>query len=147
MSPSEGIHSVSSNTRTAAVVVVIVAFIAGVFVGVAGDHLYLIRSGRLSPHRTRFSSDRMADHLGRELNLTPAQKTQVQQIIERHRAKIDAAMSTVRPQVRLELDASNKEIESILAPEQKTRFAELQMRIEARRRERDSTRGGQTSRP
>lgn len=125
----------------AAVVVVVVAFIAGILVGVAGDHLYLIHSGRLSPrHTPRFAADRMADNLGRALQLTPQQKTQVQQIIERHRAKIDAAMSNVRPQVRQELDATNKEIESILTAEQKTKFAELRMRMASRRRERGTTR-------
>jgi Spy/CpxP family protein refolding chaperone len=128
---------VSSNTRTAAVVVVIVAFVAGILVGVAGDHLYLIRSGRLFPrHASHFAADRMAQHLGRELQLSPQQKSQVQQIIEKHRAKIDATMSSVRPQVRAELDATNAEIEKVLTPEQRTKFANLRMRVGARRRER-----------
>lgn len=127
----------SSNTRTAAVIVVIVAFLAGIFVGVAGDHLYLIHSGRLFPrHGARFAADRMADRLGRELDLTAQQKTQVQQIIEKHRAKIDAAMASVRPQVRQELDATNTEIETILNAEQKAKFAKLRMRMGAKRRER-----------
>jgi hypothetical protein len=121
----------------AAVVVVVVAFIAGILVGVAGDHLYLIRGGRLSPrHSSRFAADRMAEHLAGELQLSAQQKTQVQQIIERHRAKIDATMSSVRPQVRQELDATNTEIETILNPEQKTKFAALRMRMNSRRRDR-----------
>jgi len=124
----------------AAVVVVVVAFIAGILVGVAGDHLYLIRNGRLFPrHAGRFSADRMADNLGRELQLSPQQKTQVQQIIEKHRAKIDGAMSSVRPQVHQEIDATNKEIETILTAEQRTKFEEFRMRMGARRRERGST--------
>jgi Spy/CpxP family protein refolding chaperone len=133
---------VSSNTRTAAVAVVVVAFVAGILVGVAGDHLYLIKSGRLSPRHasSRFAADRMTDRLTHELDLSPQQKTQVQQIIERHRAKIDATMANVRPQVRQELDATNAEIEKVLTPEQKTKFANLRMRIGARRRERGSTR-------
>ena len=124
----------------AAVVVVVVAFIAGILVGVAGDHIYLIRNGRLFPRRDgRSAADRMADNLGRELQLSPQQKNQVQQIIERHRAKIDAAMSNVRPQVRQEIDATNKEIESILTAEQRTKFEALRMRMGARRRDRGST--------
>lgn len=130
----------SSNTRTAAVAVVVVAFIAGILVGVAGDHLYLIRSGRLSPRHGRFSAEHMTDRLTKELDLSPQQKTQVQQIIERHRAKIDATMANVRPQVRQELDATNAEIETVLTPEQKTKFANLRMRIGARRRDRSSAR-------
>lgn len=124
----------------AAVVVVVVAFIAGILVGVAGDHLYLIRNGRLFPRRDgRFAADRMADNLGRELQLSPQQRAQVQQIIENHRAKIDAAMSSVRPQVRQEIDATNKEIESILTAEQRKKFEALRMRMGARRRDRGST--------
>jgi Spy/CpxP family protein refolding chaperone len=131
---------VSSNTRAAAVAVVVVAFIAGILVGVAGDHLYLLRTGRLSPRHGRFAADRMADRLTHALDLSPQQKTQVQQIIERHRAKIDATMANVRPQVRQELDATNAEIETVLTPEQKTKFANLRMRIGARRRDRNATR-------
>jgi hypothetical protein len=130
---------VSSSTRTTAVVVVIVVFVAGILVGVAGDHLYLIHNGRLFPRRaSHFAADRMAEHLGRELQLSPQQKTQVQQIIERHRAKIDATMSSIRPQVRQEIDATNAEIDKILNAEQKTKFAKLRMRVDARRRERGS---------
>lgn len=124
----------------AAVVVVVVAFIAGILVGVAGDHFYLIRNGRLFPRRAgRFAADRMADNLGRELQLSSQQKAQVQQIIEKHRARIDAAMSSVRPQVRQEIDATNKEIETILTAEQRTKFEALRMRMGARHRDRGST--------
>jgi Spy/CpxP family protein refolding chaperone len=120
-------------------VVVIVAFLAGILVGVAGDHFYLIRSGRLFPrHAARFAADRMADRLAGELGLTPQQKTQVQKIIERHRAKIEAATSSVRPLVRQELDATNAEIEIILTAEQRTKFASLRMHVGPRRRDRMS---------
>jgi Spy/CpxP family protein refolding chaperone len=131
---------VSSKTRTAAVVVVIVAFIAGILVGVAGDHLYLIHNGRLSPrHATRFSADRMAERLAGQLDLSAQQKTQVQQIIERHRAKIDATMNAVRPQVRSEIDATNAEIDAVLTPEQRTKFAAIRMKMGAHRRDRNGT--------
>ncbi len=120
-------------------VVVIVAFFAGILVGVAGDRLYLVRSGRLVPSHPRFSSERMADHLGRELALSPSQKTQIQAIIEHHHAKIETVTNNVRPQIRQELDATNAEIDTVLTPEQRTKFASLRMRMEAHRRDR---RGG-----
>ncbi len=47
-------------------------------------------------------------------------------------------MSSIRPQVRQEIDATNAEIDKILTAEQKTKFAKLRMRVEARRRERGS---------
>ena len=49
-------------------------------------------------------------------------------------------MANVRPQVRQELDATNAEIETILTPTQKAKFADLRMRIGARRRDRNATR-------
>jgi len=125
-----------SSTRTTAVVVVIVAFIAGLFVGAAGDRLYLFRAHRLFPghHMADFAAHRIVDRLDRELHLTPQQKTQVQQIIDRHRVRIDAVMGAVRPQVRQELDVTNAEIEKILTPDQRTQFAKMRMRMPGGRR-------------
>jgi len=119
-------------------VVVIAAFLTGILVGVAGDHLYLLHfRGRAS----RFAPDRMTERLAGELNLTQPQKTQVLQIIERHRAKIDAVMSSVRPQVRQEIEATNAEIETILTAEQRTKFATIRMHVGPRRRDHGSSRG------
>jgi len=120
-----------SSTRTTAVVVVIAAFIAGLFVGVAGDRFYLFRHGRLFPsHRVGdFAASRIVDRLDHDLHLTPQQKTQIQQIIDRHRTRIDSLMTGVRPQVRQELDTANGEIEKLLTPEQQEKFKKMRMRM------------------
>jgi Spy/CpxP family protein refolding chaperone len=111
------------------VVVVIIAFVAGILVGVAGDHLLFIH--HLFPRG--FVAGRIVERLDRELHLTPQQKTQVQQILDRHRARIDAITSSVRPQVRQEIDTTNAEIEKILTPEQRAQFAKMRMRMPGRR--------------
>ncbi len=111
-------------------VVVIIAFVAGILVGVVGDHLLFIH--HLFP-RGGFVAGRIADRLDRELHLTPQQKTQVQQILDRHRTRIDAIMSSARPQVRQEIDATNAEIEKILTPEQRAQFAKMPMRMPGHR--------------
>ena len=110
-------------------VVVIIAFVAGILVGVVGDHLLFIHHvfGR------GFVAGRIVARLDRELHLTPQQKTQVQQILDRHRTRIDAVMSGVRPQVRQEIDATNAEIEKILTPEQRAQFAKMRMRMPGHR--------------
>jgi len=118
-----------SNTRTTAIAVVIIAFIAGVFVGIAGDHLLIIH--HLFPRH--FGSRPIADRLERELHLNAQQKTQVQQILDRHRARIDAVMGNVRPQIRAEIDATNAEIEKILKPDQRAQFEKMKMRMPRRR--------------
>ncbi|HEY6843303.1 MAG TPA: hypothetical protein VI391_03990 [Thermoanaerobaculia bacterium] len=119
----------ASNTRTTAIAVVIIAFIAGVFVGIAGDHLLIIH--HLFPRH--FGSRPILERLDRELHLTPQQKTQVQQILDRHRARIEAAMANVRPQIRQEIDATNAEIEKVLTPDQRAQFAKMKMRMPHRR--------------
>lgn len=113
----------------------IVAFIAGFIVGMAGDRLYLFHSHRLFPSRrmAEFAAHRIVDRMDHELHFTPQQKAQVQQIIDRHHVRIDALMSGVRPQIRQELDASNAEIEKILTPDQRVQFSKMRMRMGGRR--------------
>jgi Spy/CpxP family protein refolding chaperone len=114
------------------VVVVIVAFIAGLIVGVVGGHL-LFMHHLLFPKG--FVARRIVDRLDHELHLTPQQKAQVQQIIDRHHVRIEALMRGVRPQIRQEIDASNAEIEKILTPDQRAKFSRMRMRMPGGRHE------------
>ena len=109
--------------------VVNVAFIAGLFAGIAGDRLYF---HRMFPGRRDFGSAHIVDRLNRELHFSSQQKTEVQQIFDRHRVRIDALMSGVRPQIRQELDATNAEIDKILTPDQRATFAKIRMRMQRR---------------
>lgn len=120
-----------SSTRTTAVFVVIAAFIGGLFVGIAGDRFYLFHHGRLFPPRQArdFAAHRIVDHLDRELHLSPQQRSQVQQIVDRHRTRIDSIMGGVRTQVRQELEVANGEIEKVLTPEQREQFKKIRMRL------------------
>jgi Spy/CpxP family protein refolding chaperone len=115
------------NPRTSAALLVVVAFVAGLFIGVASDHLWFIH--RHEMRRGQFGGRQIADRLDRELHLTSQQKTQIQAILDRHRARIDSIMSTVRPQMRQEIDAGNAEIEKLLTPEQREQFQHLKMRL------------------
>lgn len=116
--------------RTSATLLVVVAFIAGLFIGVAGDHLILIH--RHEMRRGQFGGRQIADRLDRELHLTSQQKTEIQKILDRHRARMDTIMSTVRPQMRQEIEAGNSEIEKLLTPDQRTQFQHLKMRLPQR---------------
>ena len=123
-------RSTSSSAKIIAVVVVIVAFFAGLLVGVAGDRFYLIRSHRLFPHRAmQFAARRIVEHLDRDLHLTPQQKVEIQAIIDRHRVRMESIMSGVRPQMRQEIDAANAEIETVLTPQQRAEFEKTRMRM------------------
>ena len=103
-----------------------VAFIAGLFVGIAGDRLYF---HRMFPGRRDFASRRIVDRLSSELHLSSQQKTEVQQIIDRHRVRID---TVIRPQMRQELDAMNAEIDKVLTADQRAEFAKMRMRMAGR---------------
>lgn len=116
-----------SSTHRTAILVVVVAFIAGLLIGAAGDRFYLWHHG---PRRSSgFASRRIVDRLDSELHLTAQQKTQVQQIIDTHRQRIDGIMGNVRPQIRQEIDASNAEIEKVLTPQQREQFGKMRMHI------------------
>jgi len=124
---------VSSSTKAA--LLVLVAFVAGLFVGVAGDRFALIRGGRLFPrHAADFAAGHLVDRLDRELHLTAAQRTRIQSVIDRHHARIENVWNDVRPQIRHEIDATTAEIETVLTPEQRVRFRELRARGERRHR-------------
>ena len=118
------------NARTSAALLVVVAFVAGLLIGVAGDHLFFIH--RHEMRRGQFGARQIVDRLDRELHLTSQQKTQMQGILDRHRARIDTIMGTVRPQMRQEIDAGNAEIDKLLTPEQRVQFQHLKMLLPPR---------------
>ena len=139
-----GIPTVSpTNTRTMAALVVVAALIAGAVLGVVGDRAYLWHEHRLTPgaRAERFVAGRIVEHLDRELHFTPQQKAAVQQIIDQHRARIDAISAAVRPQMRQEIEATNAEIEKVLTPEQLTKFRDLHMRMMQRHNSRRGPHG------
>jgi Spy/CpxP family protein refolding chaperone len=120
-----------SNARLIATIIVVVAFIAGLLVGAVADRIWLFRHGG-GPERHRIA-DRIVEHLSRDLNLTPQQKQQVATIVAAHAKKMDAVWSNVRPQIRTEIDAANREISAVLTPEQREKFDKLRMRLGPRR--------------
>jgi hypothetical protein len=113
--------------------VVIAAFIAGLFVGMAGDRFYLFHHGRLFASRREFAAHRIVDRLDRQLHLSAQQKTEVQAIVDGHRRRIESLMTGVRPQIRQELDAANAEIDKILTPQQREQFKKFRMHVPPRR--------------
>jgi hypothetical protein len=124
-------RSVSVSSRTTAVVVVIVAFLAGALAGIVGDRVYIFRHGPPRPGKNVAS--RIVAHLDKELQLTPTQHAAVATIVEQHRQRMDAIVDGVRPQMEKEIDNANGEIERVLTPEQKTKFAQLRMKMHNRR--------------
>lgn len=125
-----------AKATTIAAVVIVLAFIAGLLIGVVGDRVWMFHfRDRVFGHggrgggMTRF----IVARLDRELQLSAQQKDEVTRILDAHRQRIDAITAGVRPQVRREIDQSNAEIEKILTPDQRTKFEKMKMRMLPRR--------------
>lgn len=119
-----------TKARATALVVVVVAFLAGLLIGVAGDHVYLIHSRQLFPRRgMEGMARRLLDRLDHELALTPQQHDQIQRIIEAHHKRIETFTAGVRPQIGRELEQANREIEAILTPEQRIKYDAVRLQM------------------
>ena len=118
------------STRWIAAVVVAAAFVAGVLVGVAGAHFFLLHHRPRVPHR---AAHFMVERLDRRLDLSDEQEKKIEAIIQRRHERMNAIWSESRPRVRAEIEAANAEIAQVLSPEQRTKFEALKMRMEGGR--------------
>jgi Spy/CpxP family protein refolding chaperone len=117
----------SKKTIVIAVIVVLVAFVSGAIAGMFVEHVHLMR--RMHGRTSRFAPQMMVHRLDRTLDLTPEQRTKVEEIVMRHHQRIVAITESARPRVREELEAANREIEALLTPEQREKFAKLRLHL------------------
>lgn len=119
----------ATKTTVVAILVVALTFIAGVMVGVFASHMMILRGGHGA---ALFPTTAMVNRLDRRLDLTDAQRAQVEQIIRRRHARIDGLWSDLRPRMRAEVDQANAEIARILTPEQRAKFDRLKFHLDGR---------------
>lgn len=106
-----------SRTKTTIVALLALALtFAGGFMAGAFTHRAVV----MRMHRPA-ATQMMLRHLDLRLDLTDAQRAQVGAILDRHHA-----------QMRGQLAAANTEIERVLTPEQRRRFARMRMRLHGR---------------
>jgi Spy/CpxP family protein refolding chaperone len=113
------------SAKSAAVVVVIAAFVAGVLVGIAASHLLLLHHLRIPPRAAHMLMER----LDRRLDLTDAQEKQIEAIIARRHERMNAIWAEARPRVHAEIEATNVEIARVLTPAQRVEFEKIKMRV------------------
>lgn len=111
-----------------AIAVLVLTFSAGMAAGVFGAHMMILRGG---PGAERFPHA-LVNRLDRRLDLTDAQRAQVEAIVKRRHQRIDGIWDAARPQVRAEIDGANEEIARVLTPEQRARFEKMRMRLHGR---------------
>lgn len=116
-----------SRTTVVAIVVLLLTFIAGFATGMLTDHLLILwhRGHHLPP----FATSAMARRLDRHLDLTDEQREKIEAILDRRHKRINDLWAGMRPRVHAEIDQTNAEIEKILTPEQRAKFAKMKMRL------------------
>lgn len=126
----------ATKTTIVAVLVVVLTFTAGVMVGVFASHMMILRGG----HGASFFPEKALVHrLDRRLDLTDAQRAQVEQIIRKRHARIDGLWTGLRPRMRAEVDQANAEISRILTPEQRAKFDRMKFHLDGRSGSRGDT--------
>jgi Spy/CpxP family protein refolding chaperone len=118
-----------NRSKLSAVALLVAVFIAG---GAAG--WLLDESTDHDDRPRRRGPDAMVEHLGRELDLTPAQRDSVRAVFQRHHPEIEALWSAVRPQFDSIKARVRAEISTQLTPDQQTRYQRLLEEAEHRRR-------------
>jgi hypothetical protein len=120
-----------NRSKLAALALLAAVFVAGGAVG------WGVREG--TDHRGRGRGrgggpDAMVHHLGRELDLTPAQRDSVRTIFARHHPEIEALWAEVRPRFDSIKARVRAEISGQLTADQQTRYQRLLEDAEHRRR-------------
>jgi Spy/CpxP family protein refolding chaperone len=107
----------------------VLTFILGVVVGWAGTFMYGWYSGNW--HR-RPSRQRIVHYLEHELNLTPSQTQQLQQIIDDMAKKDRQLHEQLEPQFRAIREEARNRTRQILNPQQLEKFNEMVKRWDER---------------
>jgi Spy/CpxP family protein refolding chaperone len=110
--------------RSRAALVIVLSLIAGAILGIAADRTVLQRVGRRPPDPRR-AGEHFARMLEHRLDLTDEQKAKVQAIISRHSDATEAIFRETQPRIHAQMEATDREIEALLTPEQREKFHEL----------------------
>ena len=115
----------ATKTTVVAALALVLTFAGGVLAGAFGHRALTMRMHRMPPMASRA----VIHHLDRRLDLSDAQRTRIEQILDRRHQRMYALTRSVRPRVHAELEAANAEIIQILTPEQRREFAKIRMHL------------------
>jgi len=117
------------NRRAAFLVVVV--FVLGLALGGLSMHLAANRFGGNHGKKS------FTEELTRELNLTPAQQTQLSAILEETRGKFSAIYEQYRPQIDQARRDGRQNIRAILTEEQLPKFEQFLQRVDDARKKKN----------
>lgn len=107
------------------VLLLLLVFLAGIAVGVVGTRLFvrqLVRTAVERPEQVRLRVER---RLERRLDLTPEQQARVHEILTNSQAQIQSLRREFRPQMAVIVMKANRDIMTILTPEQQRRYKKM----------------------
>ena len=120
------------SSKSLALAFVLGALLVGGVVGFTADRVL----GRDDQAPRFFTRAELRERFAERLALTPAQRTKVDSILDRKRARMDSLLAPVRPAMKAVSDSTAQAIDVVLDARQRARFAE--MRAENEKREKDS---------
>lgn len=121
------------NAKQQALMFLLGAFVTGGALGAAVDRTVV----RNAPTRNLSAAEErkaMRDDVARRLQLTPAQRTAVDSILDDRNRKQRALMQPLDASMQAVRDSARQAIVALLTPDQQGRFAALIAEIDARRR-------------
>jgi hypothetical protein len=123
-----------TNTKVVATLVVVCTFLVGALVGAVAMRFWSLRHPGPPRFVAHAMTERIVHRLDRDLDLIPVQHEQVERIVKQHATRIEGMFDAVHPLVRKEIEATNVEIDRVLTPLQREKFAKLRMKMQSRRR-------------
>jgi flagellar biosynthesis chaperone FliJ len=126
----------TNKTKREAAVLVVVVFLLGLLLGVAGDHVlgesvFGHGNGMNSPRPTR---NQVITQLTQELQLTPDQQSQLGVIVDDTRAKWDALYATVEPEHERIRQDGRQRIRAMLTPDQQKKYEVFMQHLDEQRK-------------
>ncbi|HEX8155648.1 MAG TPA: periplasmic heavy metal sensor [Thermoanaerobaculia bacterium] len=115
-----------ARTTALAILVLLVTFVAGAVVGIAAHRGFMMRGHeRGAKHMTAF----MLNHLDRKLDLTDAQRGEIEKILDRRHQRMSALRGEMRGKIEREVTGANAEIERVLDAQQREKFKRLRIHL------------------
>jgi Spy/CpxP family protein refolding chaperone len=120
-------------SKTRAMVLLGLMFVAGAAAGVAADRMDLL-GGEATAEESQQTTDREGSRRSREtiierfaddLGLTGGQRSEIEAILEHYRASMNGLWGEWRPRYRTLIDSIRVQIETVLTAEQVTEYREL----------------------
>ncbi len=108
---------------------VLVAFVLGAVVGIAGSHACLWNRHH-GDHKN--FQERLLKRFNERLHLSLYQQQKVAAVLEQKKSKIDAMRAEVRPKFEEIRNATSAEIRQMLMPEQQKEFDRMNAEFEER---------------